>query len=187
MDIARERSKPAHGLDVRLVLQNCLVVVRDAPSLRNVELEERRQLRRGLSRHDVAPRAERHEKPALFVERKISVHHARHAERCQLREMRAVFRRSVGNALCIRVAHARLDIFERIAPDAVDQLVLPVVRALRDNLEAVVDKHRLDARRAELNAHHCLARFDKVFHKRCLLFLFAVTIKKLRTTLFEDL
>ena len=145
MNVSGESREPPHIRDMRLFLQDRLAVVGDAPSLRHVEPEHLRKLRGGLGRHDVAPRAERDEELPVGVERKIPVHHAGNAERGEPGQFRAVPRERIGRALRVRVPHARFDLLERIAPHAVHKGVLPVVRALRHDVEIVVYKHRLDS------------------------------------------
>ena len=164
VDVPRERREPPHLRNVRLLLQDRLAVVRDGPALRHVEPEHLRELRGGFGRHHVAPCAERDEELSVRVERKIPVHHAGDPERGELRQLRAVPRKRVRRALRVRVPNARLDLLERIAPHSVHERVLPVVRSLRDNLEPVVDKHRLDARRTELDAHRRPAGFYELLH-----------------------
>ena len=164
MHVARQRRQPADRRHVRLLVEDRLRVVRHRPALRHVEREELGELGCGLGRHHVAPGAERRQQLAGGVERQIAVHHAGDAERGKLRQLHAVLRRNVRRALRVGVPDTRLDRLERIAPDPVHELVLPVVRTLRDNLVLLVNQHRLDARRAELDAHDGLAGFNELLH-----------------------
>ena len=162
--VARERRQPADRRYVRLLVEDRLRVVRHRPALRHVELEKLGELGSSLGCHHVAPGAERRQQLASGIERQIAVHHAGDTERGKLRQLHAVLRRNVRRALRVGVPDTRLDRLERIAPDTVHELVLPVVRALRDDPVLVVNQHSLDARRAELDAHDGLAGFNELLH-----------------------
>ena len=87
MDIARQRREIGDLAHMIFSVEHCLVQMGDAPALRNIKAEQIGQLCSCLPGNGVAPGAEFRKLPSVFVERKISVHHGRYANRangCQL-------------------------------------------------------------------------------------------------------
>lgn len=81
VDVARESREMVDLRDMLFAVQNRLVKMSDAPSLRNRKIEQIREFLRSLSRNRVSPCAERNQKPPLSVERQIAVHHRAYSHR----------------------------------------------------------------------------------------------------------
>ena len=90
------------------------------------------------------------------------MHHAGHAKRGKPRQLDAIPGLDIRRAPCVCVADTGLNGFKRITPHAVNELVLPVVRTLRDHLESIVYENGLDSRRTEFDAKNRLVCSYKV-------------------------
>ena len=145
---------------VGLAVQDGLVQMGDGPALGDVEVEQPGQLLRGLAGNGVAPGAEGHQQLILFIEHDVAVHHGGKAHGSQLLHAAAVLGLHVPDHVGIAVLQAGDDVLQVVGPDVVDQLVLPVVRALRDGGARLVDQHGLDAGGAELHAQARPAALD---------------------------
>ena len=145
----RERRDARH---VRLVVEHRLVHVGDRPAERDVRAEELTEFGGRARGGRVAPGAERHQQLAVRVEGQVPVHHRRNADRTDGLQPHAVALLRIGDQLRVRGADAGPDVVERVGPDAVAELVLPVVSADREHLGSVgADQAGLDAGRPELD------------------------------------
>ncbi len=148
---------------VRFGVTNRLVQVCDRPPQRDVDPEQPGQLGRRVARRRVAPGAERNEQLAVGVEREIAVHHRRDADRGEGGGLDVVAVPHIGDEVGVGRLQSGPDILERVRPDAVDELVLPLVGTARDDDRRVVaDQAGLDAGRAELDAEGRPAGGDRV-------------------------
>ena len=136
--------------------------MRDAPALRNVELEQLGEFLRRLPGDRVAPGAERDEQIGVLVDGHVAVHHAAKADGADGSQRHAVLRLHRVLQIAVAGLQAAPHILQAVGPDAVLVAVLPLVAAGGDGRVAGADQHRLDARRAELDAKGSLAGFNRV-------------------------
>ena len=163
VDVAGERGQVADALHVGLAVQDGLIQVRDAPAERNVIVEELGELRGGGTGVGVAPGAERSQQVAFLVERHVAVHHRTDADGGEVLDLHAIALLHVGAHVGIALLEAKPDDLLAVSPQAVLELVLPLVAALGDRDVELVHQHRLDAGGAEFNAQYGFAAFDTLF------------------------
>ena len=95
---------------MRLFLQNRLVQMGDAPSLRDMVLEQLRQLFRSLLRHGISPGTERHQDFSCLIESHIAVHHGGNANGADGRKRHTVACFYILRQLCKAVLNALPDV-----------------------------------------------------------------------------
>ena len=138
--------------DVVLTVQNRLEQVGDAPAVGDVVAERLAQLLGGLAGVGVPPRAERRQQRIVGVEREVAVHHGGHAERPHRGQLDAVAIAYVLSEGGVALLKAGPDRLQRVRPQTVHELVLPVVAADRDRRVVVgPDQHRLDPGRSQFD------------------------------------
>ena len=152
--IARQRRQVMNLRHHCFAVHHRLHKVRNRPALRDVEAQQGGQLFRRLCRHGVAPSAELRQLLPVFIKGEEAVHHAGYAERRQIRQRHAIIRLHVLLQIRERILHARPHVIQVICPNAVLQPILPCMVAGCNRRVVVANQHRLDARRAELNAQH---------------------------------
>ena len=158
--IARERREEVDLPGRRLAVQDGLIEMRDAPALRYIEGKLLRERVGRLARDVVAPRAESRELPPVACKRQIAVHHRADADAAERLERRLVARGDLRLDLREAGLDPGPDLLEIIRPDPVLELVLPAIARRRERPAILADEHRLDVRRAELDAERRLARAD---------------------------
>ena len=161
VDVAGERGEEADLRHVRLVVEDRLVVVGDGPPQRDVVPEELAELGRGALGRGVAPRTEGDEELAVAVEGEVAVHHRGHAHGPDGRRAHAVPVLRVGEDRGDAGLQAAPHGFEGVGPHAVDELVLPVVAAGREDGPVGADEAGLDAGGSELDAQRRAAGADR--------------------------
>ncbi len=174
MDITGEGGEISDIAHVLLAVEYRLVKVGNAPTERNVEIEEFGEFRRCLSRVGVAPRAERGEDFCLVVERHVAVHHCAHANGGEVFYLHAVLLLHVAPEVGVAVLHSAPYILNAVSPQSIHELVLPFVASLRYGGVAPVDEHRLNPRGTELDSEDGLALlygFFRVVHVRFFCFV----------------
>ena len=129
-----------------LPVQECLIEVGNAPTLRDVELQLFREDVRRRARHIVPPCTELCKLLPLPIKRKIAVHHRADPDRANLRERHMIARLHIGSKLRVTGLHARPDRGKRVRPDPVLQLVFPRIAAGGNRLKVRVDEDCLDSR-----------------------------------------
>ena len=173
--------------------------MRNAPALRNVKAKARRKVGGGLLRHRVAPCAERHKQLALAVKRQIAVHHRGKTERLQTRDLLTVFLLYRCRKVLVALLNAVPNVVHVVRPHALLQAVFPVIAAGSQYLAVRPDEHRLNARRAKLQAEYRFAPADQrgnlvafhiypSFHGKpavCVIFSFRLSVSLVRTTLYN--
>ena len=144
--IACERRDKVDLLCMFLPVQECLIEVGNAPTLRDVELQLFREDVRRRARHIVPPCTELCKLLPLPVKRKITVHHRADSDRANLRERHMIARLYTCGKLCVTGLHSRPDLGKRVRPDPVLQLVFPRIAAGGNRLKVRVDEDCLDSR-----------------------------------------
>ena len=160
MDIACQRGQIADILDMGFLVQYRLIEVGNAPTLGNVELEQFCEFLCCLSGYGVAPCTKRDEQISILIECHIAVHHAAEADGANGLERGVVFLKNLVAELPIAFLQACPNIFETVCPDAVFVLVFPLIASRCDWRMILADQHRLDARRAELDAKNGLSALN---------------------------
>jgi len=143
-----------------LAVQDGLIQMGDAPSLRDVEPEQLRQLVRRFLGDGIAPGAERDHQLILLIEGHVAVHHRADADGRKGVNLCTVL---LFNFFCKRGVAVRQpggDVLHRVGPDAVRQTVLPVVRADGQHGTVRIDEDSLDSCRAEFNPENCFSGFN---------------------------
>ena len=134
--------------------------MRDAPALRYIEGKLLRERVGRLARDVVAPRAESRELPPVLAKRQIAVHHRADADAAERLERRLELRGDLRLDLRETGLDPGPDLLEIIRPDPVLELVLPAIARRCERSAILADEHRLDVRRAELDAERRLSRAD---------------------------
>ena len=150
-------SQCSHKVNLRHMLffvQNRLIQVGNAPALRNVELEQFRQLLGRLAGNRISPGAEGHKLVSVFVKYQIAVHHGADSHCPKLCQSHAVFPLYILFQGRVASLKSFPHLIQRIGPDAVLQLVLPVIASGRHRLAASVYQNCLDSRRTKLDAEN---------------------------------
>ena len=106
VDVAGQRGEVSDPRHVRLLLEDRLVEVGDAPALRHGEVEERGQLGAGVAGDVVPPGPERHEQLPIGVEGHVPVHHRADAHGRDGRQPHAVARAHVLDQRGVAVGQA---------------------------------------------------------------------------------
>jgi len=150
--VARQCGAEVELAQVRFIVEDGLVEMRDRPAQRHVVLEQIGELRRCPAGRGVPPGAERHELASVLVERQIAVHHRRDANSREAGRTHAVASLGVGQGNRIGLLNALPDRVQRVGPGLVDVPVLPAGAACRESRLAAADNDRLDPGGAELNA-----------------------------------
>ena len=127
--------------DVLFAVEYRLIQMRNAPALRYVEAEQRRQRRGGVGGHGVLPCAERHEQLPVLVEREVAVHHRRYAGGT----------RRLSGERCKCGAQPGPDLVKGVSPYAVPVLAMPCVVARRSWAKAFVNADSFYPCRAKLD------------------------------------
>ena len=140
-----------------LFVEYCLIEVGDAPSQRDVEVEQFRELGGSFRCVGVSPCAERGKYLLLLVECHVSVHHGANADGSQLFYLNVVFGYHVGTKVSVAVLHTVPYSLDAVSPQSVDKLVLPFVRALGYRDVVLVDEHCLDSCGTEFDTENSLA------------------------------
>ena len=162
VDVAGQRGEVGDPRHVRLLLQDRLVQVGDAPALRHGEVEERRQLGAGLAGDVVPPGAERHQQLPLDVQGYVPVHHPAQAHGRDGLQLQGVAGAHVLDERRVAGGQALPDVLHVVRPDAVLELVLPGMRARRQRRRVGRDEGGLDAGRAELDPEDGATRPDQL-------------------------
>ena len=137
---------------MRLLVQNGLIQVGNAPSLGNVEVQHLAQLGGCFAGDGVAPGAKRCQLVSVLVKGKIAVHHAGDANGAYFGQRNAEFFQDILLQLGVAVLNACGHRLHGVGPDAVCQLILPFVSARGNGNVVFVNENCLDAGRAKLNA-----------------------------------
>ena len=163
MNIAGEGGQILDAGDVLFPVEDALVEMRDAPAQGNVVVEELAQLGSSLARVGVAPSAEGHQYLLLLVESHIAVHHGREANGSQALYLATVLLQDISAKVDVAVLQAFPDKVDAVCPQAVNKLVLPFESTLSNRLVVLVNKDRLYAGRAKLNAEDGFPAFNYLF------------------------
>ena len=155
-----------------LVVEDGLIEVADAPAQGDVVVEQLRKFGGSLTRVRVTPRAEGHQDFLLLVERHIAVHHCREADGGQRLYLAVVLALYVLAQLCITVLQAIPDGFCGVRPEAVYELVLPLVASLCNGFVVLVDEYGLDTCGTEFDSQDCFSSLDCLLCSHCFLFKF---------------
>ena len=135
----------------------------NAPSLRDVVLEQLGKLCGRLSGDGVSPGSEGHQLVSLLVKYQIAVHHGTDSNGADSCDLCAILFLYVLLERRIAALKALPYLVKRIGPDAVLQLVFPVIAAGCDGLVGLVNKYRLDPGGAKLDSQGCSSVFDCFF------------------------
>ncbi len=150
MDISGESSDERHIFHVLLTVEDSLVEMRDAPTERDVILEQLGKDVCSLTGVGVAPCAECGEHVAILVERHVAVHHRADADSGKRGDLHAIFLLHVLAEVAVAVLNAKPDSFQTVGPEIVYQLIFPFVAPLGYGVVVLVDEDSLDAGRAKL-------------------------------------
>ena len=135
-----------------LTVQHRLIQVRNTPTLRNVERKQCSKLFSRFPCDRVAPGTEFRQLSSLGIKWQIAVHHGGHADCADFRQLDTIVVFHIGAKPGKAGLQSGVNRFHGVGPDTVHQLVFPLEVAGRDRDMALVDEHRLDAGRAELDA-----------------------------------
>ena len=158
MYVSCQRCQIIYGGNMRFLVQNRLIQVRDAPALRNIKRKLfGQQVGRPVG-NGVSPCTKWNQLIAVAVKCQIAVHHAAEADCIQNGD-----RTAVPHPVPVRhIAVARLQavpyLLQRIGPDAIDQLIFPCMTSCCKDRTMSVGQDGLDSCRTEFNAQHLALR-----------------------------
>ena len=175
VDIDAERHQPAELRDMLLAVQNRLIEVGNAPSLRNVVSEARTEDGRGLRGDGVAPRPEGRDLLEVTSQHEIAVHHAGNADGAHAPQRTPQLPLGVLAQRAVAGAHSRHHVLKMVDPYAVFHPVFPAVASGRKRRMIRPGQNGLDAGGAELNADRARRKIN--VHGKFLL-AFAVLAKR---------
>jgi len=138
-------------------LQDTLIQMGNAPSLRNGELEQLRQFFGSLFRNRISPGPEGRQKFPVFVKYHVAVHHGADADGAYSGKLRPVFFLYVFCQAAVAVLEPGPDILQGVGPHSVLQTVFPVMGSGSDGLIVLAGEHRFDPGGSELNAQICFS------------------------------
>ena len=107
------------------LVQDGLVEVGDTPPFWNIEVKQLRQLFSCLAGNVVPPSPERYKQVAVLVKRHVAVHHGTDSDRTDPHQLEPVFLTYAGGQVSIAGLDSLPDLFQRVGPDVVMQLVFP--------------------------------------------------------------
>ena len=146
-----------------LMIQDSLIQVGNAPSLRDIKAEHFCQFVRSLLCHGISPSAEGYQQFILFIEYHVAVHHGTESHGPQFCDDSTIFFFYILCHLGIAVLQSRPDILQGVCPDIMFQTVFPVVAAGRDGRVIFPNEHCFDTGGAEFDTQHCLSAFNHIF------------------------
>ena len=133
-------------------VQNCLIQMRNAPSLRNIVVEQLRQLLRSFPCNRIAPGTKRNKQLILIIKRKIAMHHCADADCGKTMNFRIVFLLHILKKIRIASLQSLPDILQRIGPNSIFQPVFPFPCTLGNRNVVCCNEFRLDAGRSEFDS-----------------------------------
>ena len=149
-----------HEIDFRhmlLAVQNCLIQVGDAPSLGNVILEQFGQFPGSLAGNGISPGTEGYQLLPILIKYQIAVHHGADSDGTHLGKLCAVFFLHVLFQGSKAALQSLPDQIQRIGPDTVAKLILPIEISHCDSLVAFIYQYRLDTGRTQFNTKGCFS------------------------------
>ncbi len=153
--------------NVGFPVQDRLIEVRNTPALRNVKLEEFRELFRGLPGNGVAPGAKRDELLPGLVKSQIAMHHRAETNRANPLERSVVLLRKLGTQLAIAGLQTRPNFFQAVSPNAVFVAIFPLITAGGQRLMSFANQHRLNPRRPKLNTQRIFRHLSSSYCLTC--------------------
>ena len=126
-------------------VQNCLIQMRNAPTLRNIVVEQLRQLLRSFPCNRIAPGTKRNKQLILIIKRKIAMHHCADADCGKAMNFRIVFLLHILKKIRIASLQSLPDILQRIGPNSIFQPVFPFPCTLGNRNVVCCNEFRLDA------------------------------------------
>ena len=179
VDIAGQRREEGQAGQVFFAVEHRLVEVRDAPPLRNVEMQGRGQRFGGGAGDGVAPGAERHQQAAGFIKRQVPVHHGRNANAADIGKRCAEFGLHIGRQRGPGRLYAAPDIGFGIGPNAVFKPVFPHMVTLGQRGMVRPEQHRFDPGGAQLQPDRAARRVKCRSHCNSLPFLKELRVESL--------
>ena len=167
MDIASQRRQEIDLADMLLAIQDCLIEMRNAPALRDIEGKLLRQGIGSLPRDVVAPSTEASQLASLGIKGQIPMHHRTDADSTDFGERYMIAAAHVGCHLRETGLDTSPGTVKIIRPDAVLQLVFPLIAGRRPCLAISVHEHSFDSCRPQLNTKGRFAIFNagRILHK----------------------
>ena len=160
MDITGQRGQVTDVFDMRLLVQDRLIKMSNAPTLRYVELKEFSKFLCGFTGSGVAPCAEWDKLVPIFIKSHIPVHHGTEANGADGLKLHVKFFCDFVTQVAIAFLQTLPNSIQTVCPDAILVLVLPFMAAGRQRCMVFTDQHRLDACRAKLDAKGSLSIFN---------------------------
>ena len=152
MNVTRQSGEEGNVLYMAFLVQNGLVQVGDAPALGNVEIQRVAELGRRLAGDGVAPGAEGRQLVAVLVKGQVTMHHGGNADGPHLGKGDAQLLLHIPLQVGVAVLNAVRHSLHGIGPDAVHQLIFPLVGAGGNGNMVFVDQHRFDPGGTKLDA-----------------------------------
>ena len=135
----------------------------NAPSLRNVVVEQFHQFLAGFSCNVVSPCTEWYKKFSLFVKWHISMHHGADAKCTYRFQFYVIFCLHIPCHILITVLKTCPDIIQTVCPDTVFITVFPFMTAGCDWLIFVIYKYCFDPGRTKFNTKRCFVSENRCF------------------------
>ena len=125
VDISGKSCKECNFGNMLFLVQNCLIEMSYAPSLRNMISKEFCKFLRSLLCYCVSPGSKRNKKLSVLIKCHISMHHCRKSHGSDLLKFLSVFALNICGKIFVTVPKSFPDIVKSISPDSVFQSVLP--------------------------------------------------------------
>ena len=162
MNITCKCREMTDGRNVILTVQNRLIKVRNAPSLRNVEVQGFCKLRRCFFRDRISPCSERNQKLVIFIKRKIPMHHSGKTDSAEFLDRNAILVFYILLEISVTLGKSVPDRLFRIGPDPVKKLVLPFLASRSDRITLFIDQNSLDTSRTEFDSQNAFSLFNQI-------------------------
>ncbi len=163
VDISCQSGDEGNVLHMLFLVQDRLIQVRNAPSLRNIVVEFRRQSGCGFLRDGISPCPEGNEEIIILIKGKIAMHHGGKSDGTDLCDLRIILLFHIPYQILITLAKTLPHIRKVIGPDSVYQLVFPFIASGCQRRPCLVNQHCLDPGRAKLNTKNCLPLHNYLF------------------------
>jgi hypothetical protein len=163
MNVSRECGDVGDVFHMGLIVEDGLMKMGNAPSLRDGIAQDAGELLGCLRCDVVAPGAKGCEKPILVVKHQISVHHGAEAADHEGVQLDVVFLSDIGTEIGETGGDSAPHVIQGVCPHPVDLDILPAVSACGQRPIIGTHQHGFDPCGTELHAHDGMSGFDDGF------------------------
>ena len=136
-------------------VQDRLIQMCDAPSLRDIVLEKLQKFLRSFSCDIVSPGTERNQKLSTLIKWHISMHHGTDSKCTDTCQLYSIFLLNILYQIAVASLQTVSDIIQRVGPYTVFVAVLPLIASGCNRIIFVIYQNRFDPGRSELYSKCC--------------------------------